>query len=69
MVNYRPLTVAAQSKARNIFAQTPGSWVRIPLEAWMSDRISSLFVLSCVRGGFVTGLIPRPRSPTDYLYD
>jgi hypothetical protein len=27
-------------------AQTPGSCVRIPLEAWMYVRISSVFVLS-----------------------
>jgi hypothetical protein len=29
-------------------AQTLGSWVRIALEAWMSDCVSSVFVLSCI---------------------
>jgi hypothetical protein len=36
-------------------AQTQGSCVRIPLEAWMSVRVSSVFVLSCVGSGLVTG--------------
>jgi hypothetical protein len=31
------------------FAQTLGSWVRIPLEAWMSVCVYSTFVLSCVQ--------------------
>jgi hypothetical protein len=30
-------------------AQTLGSWVRIPLEAWMSVCVYSAFVLSCVQ--------------------
>jgi hypothetical protein len=30
----------------------------------MPVRISSVFVLSCICSGLVTGLIPRPRSPT-----
>jgi hypothetical protein len=30
-------------------AQTLGSWVRIPLEAWMSVCVYSVFVLSCVQ--------------------
>jgi hypothetical protein len=29
-------------------AQTLGSWVRIPIEAWMSVYVYSFFVLSCV---------------------
>jgi hypothetical protein len=29
-------------------AQTLGKWVRIPLEAWMSVSVYSVFVLSCV---------------------
>jgi hypothetical protein len=48
-------------------AQTLGSWVRIPLEALMSVRVSSVFVLSCVGSGFGTGLIIRPRSHTNCL--
>jgi hypothetical protein len=49
------------------FGQTLGSRVRIQLEAWISARFSSVFVLSCVCGGLATGLIPRPGSPTDCL--
>jgi hypothetical protein len=49
-------------------ARTLGSWVPIPFKAWMSVRISSVFVLSCVGSGVATGLIPRPRSPTNCLY-
>jgi hypothetical protein len=30
-------------------AQTLGSWFRIPLEAWMSVCVYSVFVLSCVQ--------------------
>jgi hypothetical protein len=30
-------------------AETLGSWVRIPLEAWMSVYVYSVFVLSCVQ--------------------
>jgi hypothetical protein len=46
-------------------AQTLGSWVLIPFEAWIAVHISSVFVLSCVDSGLATGLITRPRSPTD----
>jgi hypothetical protein len=41
-------------------AQSLGLWVRFPLEAWMSLRIHSVFVLSCVDSGITMGLIPRP---------
>jgi hypothetical protein len=44
-------------------AQTMGSWVQIPLEAWMSVCVYSLFVLSRVGSGLAIVLIPRPRSP------
>jgi hypothetical protein len=50
-------------------AQTLGSRVRIPLEAWMYIRASSVLVLSCLGSGLATGLISRPRSPTNCLYD
>jgi hypothetical protein len=43
-------------------AQTLGPWDGIPLDVWMSVRVSSVFVLSCVGSGLATGLIPRPRS-------
>jgi hypothetical protein len=35
----------------------------------MSVRVSSVFVLSCVGSGLATGLITRPRSPTNCLQD
>jgi hypothetical protein len=34
------------------FARTLGSWVRIPVEAWMSDCVYFVFVLG---SGLVTG--------------
>jgi hypothetical protein len=36
-------------------AWTLGSWVRIPLEAWMFVRVYSVFVLSCVSSCIATG--------------
>jgi hypothetical protein len=36
-------------------SQTVGSWVRIPVDAWMSFRVSSMFVLSCICSGLATG--------------
>jgi hypothetical protein len=48
-------------------AQTLGSWVRIPLETWLSVRLYYVSVFFCVGSGIATGLIPRPRGPTDCL--
>jgi hypothetical protein len=39
-------------------SQTVGSWVRVTLVAWMSVRVSSVFVLSCVGSGLATGWSP-----------
>jgi hypothetical protein len=39
-------------------AWTLGSWVRIPLEAWMFVWVYSVFVLSCVGRGLATGWSP-----------
>jgi hypothetical protein len=39
-------------------ARTLGSWVRIPLKAWMSVCVYSVFVLSCVGSGLATGWSP-----------
>jgi hypothetical protein len=36
-------------------AQTLGSWVRIPLEAWMCMRLFYLSVVLCVGSGLATG--------------
>jgi hypothetical protein len=49
--------------------QTLGSQFPIPIEAWISIRVSPALVLSCVGKGFATGLITGPRSPTDCLQD
>jgi hypothetical protein len=35
--------------------QTLGSWTRIPLEAWMTFCVSSIFVLPYVGSGLATG--------------
>jgi hypothetical protein len=34
--------------------RTLESWLRIPLEAWMSMCVYSVFVLSCVHSGLAT---------------
>jgi hypothetical protein len=39
-------------------AQTLGSWVRIPLEAWMSLCVCSVFMLFCIGNGLATGRSP-----------
>jgi hypothetical protein len=39
-------------------APTLGSWVRIPLRAWMFACLYSVFVLSCVGSGLATGWSP-----------
>jgi hypothetical protein len=36
-------------------SQTLVSWVRMPLETWMSVCVYSVSVLSCVRSGLATG--------------
>jgi hypothetical protein len=46
-----PITVAARSSP----ARRLGSWVRIPLKAWMSVCVYSVFVLG---SGLATGLFP-----------
>jgi hypothetical protein len=45
----RPITGAARFRhGLSSPAQTLGSWIRIPLEAWMSVYVYSEFVLSCM---------------------
>jgi hypothetical protein len=47
--------------------QTLGSWVRIPLEAWMFVCVYSVCAVFCVGSGFVTGWYPVQRVlPTVY---
>jgi hypothetical protein len=50
-------------------AETPSSWVRIPLAAWMSVCVYSMFVQSCVQVVAYDGLIPYPENHTDCVYD
>jgi hypothetical protein len=50
-------------------AQTQGSEVRIPLEAWMFVCFYSVFVLSCVQVAALRWADPRPSSPTDCVKD
>jgi amino acid permease len=53
-----PMTVAERSKERNVFAFSDTGIVCLRF---------SVFVLSFVGSGLATGLISRPRSPTDCL--
>jgi hypothetical protein len=54
------VTVAAPSKAPNVFARSnTGILVRILLEAWISVRLSSVFVFALRRGWSpVRGVLP-----------
>jgi hypothetical protein len=36
-------------------ARTVGTWIRIPLEAWMSVCVYSVYVVLCVGSGLATG--------------
>jgi hypothetical protein len=60
-----PITVAARSKAwTSSLARTLGSWIRIPLKAWMSVCVYSVCVVLCVSSGLamdwspVQGVLP-----------
>jgi hypothetical protein len=46
-------------------ARTLGSWVRIPLKAWMFVCVYSVFVLFCVGMGLATGSSSVQGNPTD----
>jgi hypothetical protein len=51
-----PIAVAARSKHElSPLARTLGSWVRIPLEAWMSVCVYSVCVVLRVGSGLATG--------------
>jgi hypothetical protein len=66
--NSLPIAVAARLKRElSPLAQPLGSWVRIPLKAWMSVRGYSVFVLSCVRSGLSADWSPVQEDlPTFY---
>jgi hypothetical protein len=58
-----PVTVAVRSRAWVLAGWLLGSWVRIPLKAWMFVRVFLCCVVLC-RQRPCDGLITRPRSPT-----
>jgi hypothetical protein len=58
-----PVTVAVRSEAWVLAGWLLGSWVRIPLKAWMFVRVFLCCVVLC-RQRPCDGLITRPRSPT-----
>jgi hypothetical protein len=60
---YMPVTVAMLSEAWILAGWLLGSWVRIPLKAWMLVRVFLCCVVLC-RLRPCDGLITRPRSPT-----
>jgi hypothetical protein len=64
-----PITVAARSKARNVFARLKAGNMGSNPTQGMDDcvRLFYVCVVLCVGSGLANGLIPRPRSPTDYL--
>jgi hypothetical protein len=66
-----PVTVAARGLRHepSSSARTLGSWVRIPLDEWMCQRLFYVCVVLCVGSGLQTGLIPQSRSPIDCLLD
>jgi hypothetical protein len=54
-----PITVDALSKAWTVFAlSNTGSWVRIPLEAWMSLGVFCVYVVLCIGRSLATGWSP-----------
>jgi hypothetical protein len=53
------ITVAPRSKASNVLARsTLGTWIWIPLEAWICVGVYCVFMLSCVGSGLATGWSP-----------
>jgi hypothetical protein len=59
------ITVAAPPRLRHepcSPARTLGSWVRIPLEAWMFVCVYSVCVVLCIGSGLVTGWSPSKES-------
>jgi hypothetical protein len=59
----QPVTVAVRSEAWFLAGWLLGSWVRIPLKAWMFFRVFLCCVVLC-RYRPCDGLITRPSSPT-----
>jgi hypothetical protein len=49
--------------------QPLGLWIRVPLGAWISVCLYSVFMLSYVKIAALRRLIPLPRNPIDCLKD
>jgi hypothetical protein len=65
-----PITVAARSKAWNVFARSNTGIVGSTPTRGIDDYLLLFCVcVSCVGIGLATGLVTRPRSPTDCLQD
>jgi hypothetical protein len=60
-----PITVLALPKARNIFARSNFAIVDSNPAPGMDVCVFYVSVVLCAGSGLGTGLIPRPRSPTD----
>jgi hypothetical protein len=63
LFTFEPVTVAVRFEAWVLAGWLLGSWVRIPLKAWMFVGIFLCYVVLC-RWRPCEGLITRPRSPT-----
>jgi hypothetical protein len=55
MANGRSQWPRALRHEPSLPARTLGSWVQIPLEAWLSVCVDSVFVLFCVGNGLAKG--------------
>jgi hypothetical protein len=62
-IKWQPVTVAVRSEAWVSAGWLLGSWVRIPLKAWMYVRGFLCCIVLC-RWRPCDGLITHPRSPT-----
>jgi hypothetical protein len=65
----RPVTVAEQSKACTLssLARKPGSWVSIPLRAWMFGVRVCVCVCVCVRSFFCVYVQVEALRPADLV--
>jgi hypothetical protein len=65
------IRVAAQSKARTVFARSKTENVGSNTTGGMDVRVClfCVCVVLCVGSGLATGGIPRPRSRTDLVLD
>jgi hypothetical protein len=55
VISRQPIAVVRRSKRWKIFSRILGSWVRIPLEAWMSVYVHSICDVLYIGSGLATG--------------